>query len=39
VTNNAGLSNIEHMDILVDNSPPEKGVVYEGITFLNFVSL
>ncbi|KAL4218457.1 hypothetical protein ACF0H5_023192 [Mactra antiquata] len=30
VTNNAMLSNIEHVDILVDDSPPEVGVVYEG---------
>jgi hypothetical protein len=30
VTNNAGLSNIEHLDILVDDSAPEKGVIYEG---------
>ncbi|XP_053381645.1 uncharacterized protein LOC123528459 [Mercenaria mercenaria] len=30
VTNNARLSNIEHIDILVDDSPPELGVVYEG---------
>lgn len=30
VTNLANLSNIEHVDILVDDSPPETGVVYEG---------
>ena len=30
VTNQAGLFNIEHMDILVDDSPPERGVVSEG---------
>ncbi|XP_053381647.1 uncharacterized protein LOC123555884 isoform X2 [Mercenaria mercenaria] len=30
VTNKAMLSNIEHVDILVDNSPPEVGVIYEG---------
>ena len=30
VTNNAGLSNIEQFDILVDDSAPEKGVIYEG---------
>ena len=30
VTNNAGLINIEHMDILADDSPPERGVIKEG---------
>ncbi|XP_053396792.1 uncharacterized protein LOC123551182 [Mercenaria mercenaria] len=30
VTNHAHLYNIEHVDILVDDSPPEAGVVYEG---------
>lgn len=30
VTNNAKLSNIEQVDVLVDDSPPECGVVYEG---------
>lgn len=30
VTNHAMLSTIEHVDILVDLSPPESGVVYEG---------
>ncbi|XP_060552014.1 uncharacterized protein LOC132713433 isoform X3 [Ruditapes philippinarum] len=30
VTNNAKLWNIEQVDILVDDSPPEIGVVYEG---------
>ena len=33
VTNNANLFNIEHMDILVDDSPPETGVVLEGKSF------
>ncbi|XP_053376618.1 uncharacterized protein LOC123534121 [Mercenaria mercenaria] len=33
VTNNAFLSNIEHIDILVDESPPEPGVIYEGPEF------
>ena len=33
VTNNALLSNIEHIDILVDDSPPEIGVVFEGAFF------
>ena len=31
VTNHAMLSYIKHLDILVDDSPPEKGVVLEGI--------
>ena len=30
VTNQAMLSTTERIDILVDDSPPEKGVVYEG---------
>ena len=30
VTNNAGLFNIEHMDILADDSPPKEGVIKEG---------
>ena len=30
VTNKAKLVNIEHMDVLVDDSPPETGVVLEG---------
>ncbi|XP_052235488.1 uncharacterized protein LOC127847524 isoform X3 [Dreissena polymorpha] len=30
-TNNAGLSNTESIDILVDDSPPEPGVVFEGV--------
>ncbi|KAH3709958.1 hypothetical protein DPMN_069718 [Dreissena polymorpha] len=30
VTNNAMLSTTEHIDVLVDDSPPEKGVVLEG---------
>ena len=34
VTNNAFLTNIEHIDILVDDSPPEVGVVFEGRLFL-----
>ncbi|XP_067670383.1 uncharacterized protein [Haliotis asinina] len=29
-TNGAGLKNIEHLDILVDTSPPEAGTVNEG---------
>ncbi|XP_067670393.1 uncharacterized protein [Haliotis asinina] len=29
-TNGADLKNIDHLDILVDNSPPEAGVVKEG---------
>ncbi|XP_046569973.1 uncharacterized protein LOC124278290 [Haliotis rubra] len=29
-TNGAGLKNIDHMDILVDTSPPEAGTVKEG---------
>ena len=29
-TNNAGLLNTESIDILVDDSPPELGVVFEG---------
>ena len=29
-TNNAGLSSTEHIDILVDDSPPERGIVLEG---------
>ncbi|XP_052789898.1 uncharacterized protein LOC128224186 [Mya arenaria] len=28
--NNAGLTNIEYLDILVDYSPPETGVIFEG---------
>ena len=38
VSNNAQLQNIEHIDILVDDSPPEVGVVYEGIKLLDFLS-
>jgi hypothetical protein len=34
VTNHAMLSNIEHVDILVDDSPPEPGVVYEGKCYI-----
>ncbi|XP_052788798.1 uncharacterized protein LOC128223561 [Mya arenaria] len=30
VTNMAGLSTMEHIDVLVDDSPPSEGVVYEG---------
>jgi hypothetical protein len=30
VTNNAHLFNIERVDILVDDSPPEVGVLFEG---------
>ena len=30
VVNHALLSNIEHLDILVDDSPPETGVIFEG---------
>ncbi|XP_052790278.1 uncharacterized protein LOC128224473 isoform X2 [Mya arenaria] len=30
VTNMAGLSTREHIDVLVDDSPPSEGVVYEG---------
>ena len=30
VTNNAKLFNIEHIDVLVDDSPPEPGVIQEG---------
>ena len=30
VVNHALLSNIEHLDILVDDSPPETGVFFEG---------
>ncbi|WAR31803.1 hypothetical protein MAR_034345 [Mya arenaria] len=30
VKNMAGLSTTEHIDVLVDDSPPSKGVVYEG---------
>ncbi|XP_052789886.1 uncharacterized protein LOC128224179 [Mya arenaria] len=30
VTNKAGLSTTEHIDVLVDDSPPSVGVVYEG---------
>ena len=30
VTNRAKLVNIEHMDVLVDDSPPETGVILEG---------
>ena len=30
VQNNARLQNIERLDILVDESPPENGAVYEG---------
>ncbi|XP_052788821.1 uncharacterized protein LOC128223586 [Mya arenaria] len=30
VTNMAGLSTTEHIDVLVDDSPPSEGVVYEG---------
>ncbi|XP_053399196.1 uncharacterized protein LOC128556970 [Mercenaria mercenaria] len=30
VTNHAHLYNTEHVDILVDDSPPEVGIVYEG---------
>lgn len=30
VTNNAQLSATEYVDILVDESPPATGVVYEG---------
>ncbi|XP_053405466.1 uncharacterized protein LOC128558962 [Mercenaria mercenaria] len=30
VYNNARLRNVEHLDILVDESPPESGVVFEG---------
>jgi len=30
VTNNALLTTTEYIDILVDESPPEPGVVYEG---------
>jgi hypothetical protein len=33
VTNNAHLFNIEHVDILVDDSPPEVGVLFEGNHF------
>ena len=33
VTNKAKLVNIEHMDVLVDDSPPEPGVVLEGKSF------
>lgn len=29
-TNNAGLTSVEHLDILVDDSPPEPGTVLEG---------
>jgi len=31
VVNHALLSNIEHLDILVDDSPPETGVIFEGL--------
>jgi len=30
VTNHANLSTTEYIDVLVDNSPPETGVIYEG---------
>lgn len=30
VTNQANLSSTEYIDVLVDESPPAKGVVYEG---------
>ena len=30
VTNHANLSSTEYIDVLVDESPPETGVVYEG---------
>ena len=41
VTNKAKLVNIEHMDVLVDDSPPEPGVVLEGeiSCFLSFFSM
>ncbi|KAJ8302432.1 hypothetical protein KUTeg_018828 [Tegillarca granosa] len=29
-TNNANLTSVEHLDILVDDSPPETGMVFEG---------
>lgn len=32
VYNHARLRNVEHLDVLVDVSPPETGVVYEGTT-------
>ena len=35
-TNNAMLSTTEHIDVLVDDSPPEEGVVYEGTRY-NFI--
>ncbi|XP_053392349.1 uncharacterized protein LOC128555022 [Mercenaria mercenaria] len=35
VTNHAYLYNIEHVDILVDDSPPEVGVVFEGPEYSN----
>ncbi|KAL4219902.1 hypothetical protein ACF0H5_020314 [Mactra antiquata] len=31
-TNNAKLINVEHLDIIVDDSPPVEGVVFEGIS-------
>ncbi|XP_052220285.1 uncharacterized protein LOC127837360 isoform X3 [Dreissena polymorpha] len=30
VTNNALLTTTEHIDVLIDESPPEEGVIYEG---------
>ncbi|XP_053389666.1 uncharacterized protein LOC128546093, partial [Mercenaria mercenaria] len=30
-TNNAKLVNIEHLDVLTDDSPPEEGVIQEGV--------
>ena len=31
VTNNAGLATVEHLDILVDESSPQAGVILEGV--------
>lgn len=31
VTNNAQLVNVEHTDVLADDSPPEEGVIQEGV--------
>ncbi|WAR13863.1 hypothetical protein MAR_003968 [Mya arenaria] len=37
VTNHALLTSVEYLDILVDGSPPEKGVVFEGASGANEV--
>jgi len=39
VTNHANLSSTEYIDVLVDESPPETGVIYEGWHDLNLFTI